>query len=277
MTAKNGARPLGWRKKISYGFGGMGNAIVLAMVSTFLMFYYTDVIGLSAAVIGTLMLVSKMFDGASDLVMGRIVDRTKSRFGKARCYLLWLSVPYAITGVLLFLLHLTWPDTAKYVWVLVTYNLVTTVFFTGVCVLYNAMNALLTKDQYDRGVLGITNVMGDVAAQFTSLGHPVVLLNYRTSKDEVSPYFPIPLEDVAAARPWMAGPRRRMTSGRDSQRQTEKQESPLAGHVPAGYGSAIREIGFPKRKGAQIPWNSPSTGIPCFCGRRQSPAARTAH
>lgn len=158
-------KPLKMREKICYGFGGMGNAIILAVVSTFLMFFYTDVIGLSASIIGTLMLVSKVFDGISDLVMGRIVDKTHSRFGKARCYLLWLSVPYAISGVLLFLLQPSWPDVVKYIWVFVTYNLTSTVFFTGVCVPYNAMNALMTSDQYDRGILGTTNVIGNVAGQ----------------------------------------------------------------------------------------------------------------
>lgn len=158
-------RPLGWRERICYGFGGMGNAIVLAIISTFLMFFYTDVVGLSASIIGTLMLVSKVFDGISDLVMGRIVDKTRSRFGKARCYLLWLCVPYAVSGILLFLLQPSWPDVIKYIWVFVTYNLANTVFFTGVCVPYNAMNALMTSDQYNRGLLGTTNVLGNVAGQ----------------------------------------------------------------------------------------------------------------
>lgn len=161
----NASETLSMRERVSYGFGGMGNAIVLAVVSTFLMFFYTDVVGLNAAVIGSIMLASKVFDGISDLVMGFIVDKTNSRFGKARCWLLWLCVPYAAAGVLLFLLQGSWPDTVKYVYVFITYNLVNTVFFTGVCVPYNAMNCLVTNDQYERGVLGTTNVMGNVAGQ----------------------------------------------------------------------------------------------------------------
>lgn len=156
---------LSMRERISYGFGGMGNAIVLAVVSTFLMFFYTDIIGLNVGIIGALMLVSRVFDGISDLVMGYIVDRTNSKYGKARCWLLWLCVPYAAAGVLLFLLQGSWSETVQYVYVFITYNLVNTVFYTGVCVPYNAMNCLVTRDQYERGVLGTTNVMGNVAGQ----------------------------------------------------------------------------------------------------------------
>lgn len=164
-TNSGATQALRMREKICYGCGGAGNAIVLAVVSTFLMFFYTDVAGLNSSIVGSLILVSKIFDGISDLVMGRIVDQTNSRFGKARCWILWLSIPYAVSGVLLFLLQSSWPDTIKYVYVFITYNLVNSIFFTGVCVPYNAMNALLTNRQYDRGVLGTTNVMGNVAGQ----------------------------------------------------------------------------------------------------------------
>lgn len=164
-TNQSNVQKLGMRERICYGCGGMGNAIVLAIVSTFLMFFYTDVVGLSAGIIGTIMLASKVLDGISDLIMGYIVDKTNSKYGKARCWQLWLCVPYAVAGVLLFLLQPTWPDTVKYVYVFITYNLVNTVMYTGVCVPYNAMNCLITNDQYERGVLGTTNVMGNVVGQ----------------------------------------------------------------------------------------------------------------
>lgn len=161
----NASAALSMKERISYGFGGMGNAIVLAVVSTYLLFFYTDIVGLNAGIVGTIFLLSRVFDGISDLVMGHIVDKTNSKFGKARCWLLWLCVPYAISGVLLFLLQSAWPDIIKYIYVFITYNLTNTVFFTGVCVPYNAMNCLVTSSQYERGMLGTTNVMGNVAGQ----------------------------------------------------------------------------------------------------------------
>lgn len=166
--SKNITKPddkLSMRERFSYGAGGMGNAIILAVVSTFLLFFYTDIIGLNAGIIGTIILVSKVFDGISDLVMGHIVDKTNSRHGKARCWILWLSIPYAISGVLLFTLSSSWPSIVQYIYVFVTYNLVNTIMFTGVCVPYNAMNCLITKNQFERGFLGTTNVFGNVIGQ----------------------------------------------------------------------------------------------------------------
>ncbi len=156
---------LSMRERISYGCGGMGNAIVLAVVSSYLMFFYTDVVNLNAGIIASVLLASRVFDGISDLVMGQIVDKTKSKYGKGRCWLLWLCVPYAVSGVLLFMLQSSWPEAVKYIYVFVTYNLTNTVMFTGLCVPYNAMNCLVTANQYERGVLGTTNVMGNVIGQ----------------------------------------------------------------------------------------------------------------
>ena len=158
-------KKLSLREKLSYGGGGMGNAIVLAVVSTYLMFFYTDVIGLNPGIIGSILLGSKVFDGISDLVMGAIVDKTNSKWGKARGYMLWLCVPYAISAVLIFLLSPAWPNIVQYIYVFVTYNLFNTVMFTGICVPYNAMNCLMTNNQYDRGILGTTNVIGNALGQ----------------------------------------------------------------------------------------------------------------
>ena len=158
-------KKLSLREKLSYGGGGMGNAIVLAVVSTYLMFFYTDVIGLNPGIIGSILLGSKVFDGISDLVMGAIVDKTNSKWGKARGYMLWLCVPYAISAVLIFLLSPAWPNIVQYIYVFVTYNLFSTVMYTEICVPYNAMNCLMTNNQYDRGILGTTNVIGNALGQ----------------------------------------------------------------------------------------------------------------
>ena len=68
--------------------------------------FYTDVFGISAAAAGTLLLVVRLFDGFTDPIMGGIADRTTSKFGKYRPYLLWMAIPYAILGVIAFLTHL---------------------------------------------------------------------------------------------------------------------------------------------------------------------------
>lgn len=124
-------------------------------MSAFLMLYYTDYAGVNALAVGTIMMVSRIFDGVSDIIMGVIVDRTKSRFGKARPWLLRMCIPFAVSGVLLFSVPTSWSATPKLVYVFITYNLVSTVIYTAINVPYSALNALMTQDPYERSVLSI--------------------------------------------------------------------------------------------------------------------------
>ncbi|HSJ39227.1 MAG TPA: MFS transporter, partial [Planococcus sp. (in: firmicutes)] len=82
---------------MSYGTGFFGVILVWTLVGTFLTFYYTDVAGISAGVVGTLMLVARLFDGVTDLGMGTLVDRTKSKHGKARPWILWMGIPLGVS------------------------------------------------------------------------------------------------------------------------------------------------------------------------------------
>ena len=142
-------------ERVSYGLGDFGCNIIYTAMSAFLLFYYTDYAGVSAFAVGAIMMISRVFDGISDLIMGVIVDRTKSRFGKARPWLLRMCVPFAIAGVLLFSVPSTWSDTPKLIYVFITYNLVSTVIYTAINVPYSALNALMTPDPYERSVLSI--------------------------------------------------------------------------------------------------------------------------
>lgn len=142
-------------ERFSYGCGDFGCNIIYTAMSAFLMLYYTDYAGVSALAVGTVMMVSRIFDGVSDIAMGVIVDRTKSRFGKARPWLLRMCVPFAVSGVLLFSVPVSWAPTPKLVYVFVTYNLVSTVIYTAINVPYSALNALITQDPYERSVLSI--------------------------------------------------------------------------------------------------------------------------
>lgn len=152
---------LGWAERIAYGLGNSGNAVVYGFVAAFLTFFYTNVMGLDAKIIGSIFLVSRLFDGVTDIIMGRIVDKTHSKTGKARCWLLRLCVPYAICGVLLF----TVPEssaTFQYIYVFISYNIVNAGLFTGVSVPYNSLTSLLTSNPYERGLLGIFPMLGSV-------------------------------------------------------------------------------------------------------------------
>ena len=142
-------------ERFSYGCGDFGCNIIYTAMSVYLMFYYTDYAGVSSAAVGVIMLISRVFDGVSDIIMGVIVDRTKSRFGKARPWLLRMCIPFAVSGVLLFSVPTDWSSAAKLVYVFVTYNLVSTVVYTAINVPYSALNALMTQDPYERSVLSI--------------------------------------------------------------------------------------------------------------------------
>lgn len=147
---------LGLFERIAYGLGNFANAFIFIIIMAFLTFYYTDVIGLNPGVIGTIMLVSRLFDGVTDLVMGYIIDHSRSsKFGKARRWLLRSSIPFAISGVLVFMVPQGASDALKYIFVFLTYNLCNSIFYTAVAVSYNMLMVRITRNPTERGILGI--------------------------------------------------------------------------------------------------------------------------
>ena len=142
-------------ERFSYGCGDLGCNIIYSAMSAFLLFYYTDYVHISAGIVGTIMLVSRIFDGVTDLIMGVIVDRTKSKMGKCRPWILRMAIPFAIAGILLFSVPSGLGQTAKIAYIFITYNLVSSVIYTAINVPYATLNALITQDQYERSVLSI--------------------------------------------------------------------------------------------------------------------------
>ena len=155
MNAKRKLTPAVLFERFCYGCGDFGCNIIYTAMAAFLVFYYTDYVGINAAAVGTIMLISRVFDGISDIIMGMIVDRTKSKYGKARVWILRICVPFALAGVLLFSVPASLGATAKLVYVFITYNLVSTVVYTAINVPYSSLNALMTQDPYERSVLSI--------------------------------------------------------------------------------------------------------------------------
>lgn len=145
---------LGWNDRIGYGMGNLGMAWVNGMMSAFLMKYLTDVSLIDAGVVSTIIAISKLLDGISDLIMGRIVDGTHSKMGKARVWLLRMCLPLAISTVLLFSIPSSMSGVVKYIYLFILYNLVNSVFYTAMFVPYNALISLTTKDSYEHGMLG---------------------------------------------------------------------------------------------------------------------------
>lgn len=151
---KNHIEKIGIGEKLAYGGGDLASNLVMVLSGTYITFFYTDALGLNVAIIGTLMLISRLFDGFSDVAMGFIMDKTKSRHGKARAWMLWLFIPFGVCTVLL----TTVPNLGvigKYVYVFITYNLMTTILYTGINIPYGALNSLMTRDQNQRASINV--------------------------------------------------------------------------------------------------------------------------
>lgn len=163
-------------ERFSYGCGDLGCNIIYSAMSSFLLFYYTDYVHVSAGVIGTIMLLSRVFDGITDLIMGIIVDRTKSRFGKCRPWILRMAIPFALAGILLFTVPSGLGNTAKLAYIFITYNLVSSVIYTAINVPYATLNSLITQDRYERSVLSIFRMILATTGTFiiTNLTLPLV-------------------------------------------------------------------------------------------------------
>lgn len=148
---------LSWKVRISYGCGDTAGNVVWGMISTILTLFYTDYVGVNATTVGLVMLLSRLFDGVSDVIMGIIVDKTHSKWGKARPWLLWMSVPYALSAVLLFTVpHST--NMIQFLYMFVTYNFCTTICFTAINLPYGSLSALMTRISKERDMLSIVRM-----------------------------------------------------------------------------------------------------------------------
>lgn len=145
---------IGLGEKIAYGCGDLASNLIMVLTSAYVTFFYTDALGLNAAVIGSIMAFSRFTDGFSDIFMGYVMDKTKSKYGKARPWVLWISIPIAISTVLIFLVP-NIGEIGKYVYVTITYNLTVTFFYTMINIPYGALTSLMTRSQDQRMVINI--------------------------------------------------------------------------------------------------------------------------
>ena len=151
MEAK---RYLKWYNKVGYGSGDFAGNVVYAFLSSFVMLYLTNTVGLNPGIIGTLIMVSKLFDGISDMFFGTMIDKTKSRLGKARPWMLYAYIGCAVTLVANFAIPDSLGTTAQYVWFFIAYTLLNGVFYTANNIAYSALTSLVTKNSKERVQMG---------------------------------------------------------------------------------------------------------------------------
>ena len=152
---------LKWYNKVGYGSGDIAGNVVYAFLTSFVMIYLTDTIGLNAGIVGTLIAVSKLFDGVSDIFFGSMIVRTKSKMGKARPWMFYGFFGCAVTLFGVFAIPTSLGKTAQYAWFFIAYTLLNAVFYTANNIAYAALTSLVTKnakapqpdsqDTHDRG------------------------------------------------------------------------------------------------------------------------------
>lgn len=145
-------------EKIAYGLGDFASSMFWKLFSIFLLFFYTDVFGISAAAVGTMFLVTRVWDAANDPIMGIICDRTNTKWGKFRPFLLWIAIPFGIIGVLTF----TTPDlseTGKLVYAYVSYTLMMMIY-TAINVPYGSLMGVMSSDGDQRTSLASWRFIG---------------------------------------------------------------------------------------------------------------------
>ena len=152
-------RYLKWYHKIGYGSGDIAGNVVYALLTHFVMFYLTSIIGMNIGIVGTLIAISKVFDGVTDVFFGSMIDKTKSKLGKARPWMIYGYVGCAVSLAAIFMVPQSWGSTAQYAYFFIAYNMLNAVFYTANNIAYSALTALITKNGAERVQLGSIRFM----------------------------------------------------------------------------------------------------------------------
>jgi len=177
---------LSFREKLGYGLGDTASHFVWDMVGFWILIFYTDTFGITAAAAGTIMLIARAWDMISDPVMGIIADRTNTRWGKFRPYILWMALPYSILAVLTF----STPnigETGKIIYAAVTYLSLMTVF-TAINLPYSSLGAVMTGDTMERAGLNSYRFVFAFVGQLIVSGTALTLANYFGKGDQAKGY-----------------------------------------------------------------------------------------
>lgn len=175
--SKSALRPFGMKDKLGYMFGDFGNDFTFILSSLFLMKFYTDVMGVSAGVVGIVMMAARIVDAFTDITMGQIVDRCKpTKDGKFRPWLKRMCGPVAIASFLIFQSGLAgMPYGFKVAWLAVTYILWGSIFYTSINIPYGSMASAVSPESKDRAELSTWRTIGaSLASLVIGVGTPMI-------------------------------------------------------------------------------------------------------
>jgi GPH family glycoside/pentoside/hexuronide:cation symporter len=159
-------RPFGWADRIGYAFGDFGNDFTFILSSMFLMKFYTDIMGVSAAIVGIMMMVARFVDAITDVTMGQIADRSpETAKGKFAPWLRRMCGPVAVASFLMYAIWLkNMPMTVKVIWMFATYLLWGSVCYTGINIPYGSMASAISAEPKDRASLSTWRSIGATLA-----------------------------------------------------------------------------------------------------------------
>jgi len=174
------------KEKLGYGLGDTASHFVWDMVGFWILIFYTDTFGISAAAAGTIMFIARLWDMVSDPLMGVISDRTRTKWGKFRPYILWAALPYSVLAVLAF----STPDlgqTGKVIYAAVTYLLLMTAY-TAINLPYSSLGAVMTSDSIERTSLNTYRFVCAFIGQLIVSGLALTLAHYFGQGDNARGY-----------------------------------------------------------------------------------------
>lgn len=176
-TNNSSVPAFGMKDRIGYMFGDFGNDFTFILSSTFMLKFYTDVMGMSAAVVGLVMMIARFVDAFTDVTMGQIVDRSKpTKDGKFRPWIKRMCGPVAIASFLIYQSGFAnMPYAFKLVWLIVTYLLWGSIFYTSINIPYGSMASAVSSDPTDRASLSTWRTIGaTLAGLVIGAGTPLV-------------------------------------------------------------------------------------------------------
>lgn len=171
------------KEKIAYGFGDMASSMFWKIFGMYSLFFYTDVFGITAATAGTMFLVARVWDSFFDVSVGIMADRTKTRWGSYRPYLLWFAIPFAIMGVVTFFVP-EFGTTGKLIYAYVTYSLMMIVY-SLINVPYASLLGVMSANPQER------NVLSSYRMSFAFIGSFITFMLLQPLVDAFADMFPI--------------------------------------------------------------------------------------
>lgn len=169
---------LKWYNKVGYGAGDLAANCVYSVLASFILIYLTDTVGLNAGIVGTLIMFSKFADGITDVIFGTIIDKTKSKMGKARPWMLWSQIGNSLLLVAVFAIPESWGDVAKYAYFFIVYTLLNAVFYTANNIAYSSLTSLITKNKNERVQMGSIRFMFSLGTNLTVTAITIGMVEY---------------------------------------------------------------------------------------------------